>query len=704
MYIATIPNRGSPPAILLREGYREGGKVKTRTLGNLSHLPSDAIEMLRRRLQGETVVSLAEPFDTVHSWHHGHVDAVLRTMRQLGLDRLIASRRSRERDLVVAMVVGRILEPDTEHNSKLANPRWWQVTTLPQLLDVKDAEEDELYEAMDWLLDRQDAIETKLAQRHLHDDGLVLYDLTSSYFEGVTCPLAALGHNRDGKKGKLQVNYGLLTDERGCPVAVSVFEGNTADCTTLMPQVKKMRGRFGIKTMVLVGDRGMLSQKLIDEELRDLEGVDWITALKSGQIRMLIDHCHIQLGLFDEQNLFEITVPEYPGERLVACRNPELAKRRAHTRQSLLDATAKRLEEIRSTVERGKLRGKDNLARRLHHVVKGYKVAQCFAFTVRDDGFDVHIDDEAKAAHAVLEGLHRDLENVRSSIRRGSLAGQAIADRVHKILRKYNVAPYVTVDIRADGFDFHIDDKKDASKAALEHVYRQLHNVRSWVERGKFGGKDAIGVRIGKVVDKYKVAKHFELDIREDGFDFHLDPRKVTAEAALDGLYVLRTSASKERLSTEDTVRGYKSLSQVERAFRSIKTVDLKVRPIRHHLELRVRAHIFLCMLAYYVEWHMREAWRPLLFADQDPQANKTRDPVAPAKRSDAALRKVYSRTLDDDTEAHSFRTLLTLLSQIVRNVCRLPGAHPDTPTFEIVTTPDDKQQCAYDLIANITV
>ena len=705
MYIATIPNRNSPPAILLRESYREGGKVKTRTLANLSHLSKRVIDLIRRSLKGEDFVSTDDGFDKVDSWHHGHVDAVLRAMKRLDFEHLINSWRCKERDLVVAMVVGRILEPENEQNSKLANTRWWKITTLPSMLDLNGVDEDDLYAAMDWLLMRQEKIEKKLAKRHLAAGGLVLYDLTSSYFEGITCPLATLGHNRDDKKGKLQVNYGLLTDERGCPVAVQVFPGNTLDHQTLMSQTEKLIDRFGIQTMVLVGDRGMITQKLIDEKLRKISGVDWITALKSGSIKKLVKDDQVQLGLFDEINLFEVTTPEYPGERLVVCRNPELAKLRTWKRQALLDATAEKLEDVRSIVEGGKLRGKDKIARRLDNIAKKYKVAKWFAFTIRDDGFDVHLDDRHKAAGAALDGAFKELRNVRSLIKSGKLHGKSkIRERVNKIVAKYNLSKHVTVDIRQADFEVRVEDRADATAAALESACQAIEGVRSLVERGKYGGQDAIGVRVGKVVNKYKVAKHFVLNIRDDSVDFHIDDKRVAAEAALDGIYVIRTSLPTERLSAEDTVRSYKSLSRVERAFRSMKTVDLKVRPIRHHLEKRVQAHIFLCMLAYYVEWNMREAWRPLLFADEDWDAKKISDPVAPAKRSEAALQKVRSKRLNDGTEVHSFQTLLKLMSQIVCNECRLPGAGPDEPTFNIITTPNEKQKRAYDLLKNISL
>jgi len=568
MYIATVPNRNSPPAILLREGYREHGKVKNRTLANLSHWPAEQVELLRRVLRGERLAPVDQLFEAVASPHHGHVQAVRVAMQRLAFEPLLASRPSRQRALVVAMVAARILEPD----SKLATTRWWHTTTLPADLGVADADEDDLYAAMDWLLERQARIERKLAARHLQEGGLVLYDVTSSYFEGSTCPLAAFGHDRDGKKGKLQVNYGLLTDARGCPVAVSVFQGNTGDPKTLLPHVERVRADFGIEHLVLVGDRGMISQTQITA-LQGLPGVDWITALRTGAIRELVAGGHLQLGLFDERNLFELHHPDFPGERLVACRNPELATLRARKRHALLEATRKELEKVRGMVARGKLRG-----------------------------------------------------------------------------------------------------------------------------------QDAIGVRVGKVINRYKVAKHFRLTIRDDGLDFPIDEAQVAAEAALDGLYVIRTSVPPERLGAAETVRSYKLLGQVERAFRSLKTIDLKVRPIHHRIEPRVRAHIFLCMLAYYVEWYMLEAWRPLLFADEDQAAKQTRDPVAAAARSEATLRKVHAQVLDDGTVVHSFRTLLHQLSGIVRNVCRRRDARSDEPTFNIVTTPDPKQQRAYELLEAITV
>ena len=567
MHIDIVPNRKSAPAVLLRESYREGKKVKKRTLANLSSLSKEQVEAMRLILKGQRLAPVTELFECIRSRHHGHVQAVRSTMQRLGFMDLVASQPSRERDLVCAMIASQILEPD----SKLAFTRWWENTTIPDVFGVGDTTEDELYSAMDWLLERQPHIEKKLAARHLKEGGLVLYDLSSSYFEGAKCPLAALGHNRDGKKGKLQVNYGLLTDPRGCPVAVSVFKGNTGDPKTLMPQVEKLQAEFGLERLVLVGDRGMISQKQI-KQCQAREGIGWITALKTGAIRKLVDNGALQMGLFDERNLFEFTDVDFPGERLIACRNPELAKLRAHKRQSLLQAT----------------------------------------------------------------------------------------------------------------------------QAELEKVSRMI-------AKGRLDGKAAIGLRVGRVVNKYKVAKHFRLEIAEKMLTWRIDEEKVAGEAALDGIYVIRTSLKKTELNTDSAVSSYKLLSGVERAFRSMKSMDLDVRPIRHHLEARVRAHIFQCMLAYYVKWHMNEAWRGLLFCDENLQAKKSRDPVAPARRSDAALDKVHSKQLEDGRPAHSFQTLMSRLSAIVRNVCRSAGTK-DGPTFELTTTPDKTQQQALSMLERIEV
>ena len=699
MYIATVPNRGSPPAILLRESYREGRKVHTRTLANLSRLPAEAIEMLRRVLKGETLVPVDALFGIVEdgSRPHGHVQAVQTAIKRLGLAELLASRRSRQRDVVMAMVAARILEAQ----SKLATSRWWHSTTLPDRFGVAEADEDDLYAAMDWLLERQPAIEKKLAARHLERDGLALYDLTSSYFEGVTCPLATLGFNRDGKRGKLQVNYGLLTNRAGIPVAVSVFAGNTGDPTTLLPQVRQLREDFGIERFVLVGDRGMILQKQVDA-LREIEGIDWISALRTEAIRKLVQDGALQMGLFDERHLFELgDHPDFEGERLVACRNPELARRRAVKRQALLDATSEELQKVQRMVQRGRLRGREAIGERLRHAVGSSKMGRHVRFDLRDDGFDVFLDDAEVAADATRTTV-AELQKLRQQIERGRLHGQqAITERLDLVLARRKVGQHFRVEVRDGGFEFAIDVQAVVAEATGP-LRRKLERVRQRVERGQLHGQDAIGVRVGKVINKYKVAKHFVLDIRDDGFDFSIDEARVAAEAALDGIYVVRTSLPRERMDSDETVRSYKLLSQVERAFRSFKTLDLKVRPINHHLEGRVRAHIFLCMLAYYVQWHMTEAWRPLLFGDEDQAAKARRDPVAPAQRSEAALKKAASKQLDDGSPVHSFHTLLHSLTTIVRNTCRHVGAAPHEPTFDMVTPPSSKQQQAYDLLNSI--
>ena len=566
MHINIVPNRGSSPTVLLRESYREGTKVCKRTLANLSALSAAQVQMIRSTLRGDVLQPIDQTFEITASAAHGHVQAVWQAMQRLGFASLLASKPCPDRDLVAAMVASRIICPAT----KLATTRLWHTSTLAHEFGVTDATEDDLYAAMDWLLAGQDRIQKKLAARHLQEDALVLYDLSSSYFEGSHCPLAKLGYSRDGKRGTLQVNYGLLTDGRGCPVAVSVHEGNTSDSTTFMPEVTRLREDFGIKRMVMVGDRGMISQKAIDKMSTDSD-VAWITALRSSSIRTLVAQGRVQMGLFDERNLLEISSPDFPGERLVACRNPELAKLRVHTRDDLLATTEKNLPRIKARVDAGKLLGKDK-----------------------------------------------------------------------------------------------------------------------------------IGVAVGKVVNQYKVAKHFELTITDVSFTYTRLADNIAAEAALDGLYIIRTSVKAERMDAPTCVRTYKSLAQVERAFRSIKTMDLKVRPIHHRLENRVRAHIFLCMLAYYVEWHMRQAWAPLMFADEDQAAKLVRDPVAPATRSDAAMKKVLSLTLEDGSPVHSFQTLMAQLQTIVRNTCRTPGGAADAPTFEIITTPNHTQKRALDLINQI--
>ena len=554
---------------LLRRSYREDGKVKNETLGNLSHLPDAVIDLVRRSLKGETLVSAEASFAIIGSRSHGQVEAVQLAMQRLGLASLLASKPCPERDLVQAMVASRILCPAT----KLATTRQWHTSTLAQEFGVAHATEDDLYAAMDWLLAGQDRIQKKLAARHLQEDSLVLYDLSSSYFEGSHCPLAKLGYSRDGKRGTLQVNYGLLTDARGCPVAISVHPGNTADSTTFLPEVQRLREQFGIKRMVMVGDRGMISQKAIDAMGAMSPDADlaWVTALRSASIRTLVEQGHLQMGLFDERNLLEINSPDFPGERLIACRNPELARLRVHTRDALLLATQNNLQQVQARVEAGKL-----------------------------------------------------------------------------------------------------------------------------------AGRDKIGVAAGKVVNQYKVAKHFELVITDATFGFARNEDSIRAQAALDGLYIIRTSVPVDRMDAPTCVRTYKSLAQVERAFLSMKMMDLKVRPIHHHLEGRVRAHIFLCMLAYYVEWHMREAWRELMFADEDQAAKLIRDPVAAARRSAAARKKVLTRTLDDGSPVHSFKTLIQDLQTIVRNTCRTVKDSQDGPSFDLITTPTTKQKHALELINRI--
>ena len=568
MHIDIVPNRDARPTFLLRESYREGAHVRKRTLANLSALSTEQIEAIRAVLRGEPLRPAGELFEAIQSLPHGHVQAVAVAMQRLGFSHLLSARAQPQRDLVCAMVAARILAPHT----KLATTRWWHTTTLAVDFGVADASEDDLYAAMDWLLQRQGTIQKKLAARHLGPGSLVLYDLSSSYFEGSCCPLAKLGYSRDGRRGTLQVNYGLLTEVRGCPVAVSVYEGNTADSQTFLPEVQRLRREFGIERMVMVGDRGMIAEKAI-AAMRESDGIGWITALKSVSIRALVEQKHLQLGLFDERNLLEFSSPDYPDERLVACRNPELAKLRAHKREELLCATEKNLEKIRSRVAAAKL-----------------------------------------------------------------------------------------------------------------------------------AGQDQIGVAVGQVINQYKVAKHFALTIAEASFAFQRQHDSIAAEAALDGLYIIRTSVAAVQMDAADCVRNYKALANVERAFRSLKTVDLKVRPIHHRTADRVRAHIFLCMLAYYVEWHMREAWRELMFADTEQQAKATRDPVAPARRSASALAKARHHTLEDGTPAHSFRTLLEELATVVRNTCRTRGSGDDAPTFEIVTTANPKQAHAVELLRAISL
>jgi transposase len=572
MYVATVPNRNSPPAILLRESFRLGGKVRNRTLSNLSHWPPAQLDALRSVLKGATSIGapLPQAFDIVRSRPHGHVAAVLGTLRRLHLDRLIDTQASRELDLVVALIVARVLEPA----SKLATSRALHPdtlsSTLGELLHLDSPSEDELYQAMDWLLPRQARIEQALAKRHLAEGALVLYDLTSTYFEGRHCPLAKLGHARDDKKGKLQVVFGLMTDAEGCPIAVEVYAGNTSDPKTVSDQVTKLRQRFGLQRVILVGDRGMITSARIREDLQPAPGIEWITALRAPAIKKLASAGVLQLSLFDSRDLAEITHPDFPGERLIACYNPLLAEERARKRPELLAATEKELDKIAGATRRPKrpLRGKQN-----------------------------------------------------------------------------------------------------------------------------------IGLRVGKVLNHYKMGKHFQIHIEEDSFSYQRKQTNIEKEESLDGIYVIRTNVPAEVFSSEQTVRNYKSLSGVERAFRSLKTVDLHVRPIHHRQPDRVRAHIFLCMLAYHVEWHMRQDLAPLLFDDDDraAAAQLRTSVVAPAQRSTAAQQKAHSRRTPDDLPVHSFQTLLHDLATIVSN--RVQPKDAAIPTFDIITTPTALQQRALDLL-----
>lgn len=570
MYIESVPNRNSPPAVLLRQGWREGHKTRKRTLANLSDWPPQKIETFRRLLRDETLVSPADLFRTRQTLPHGHVEAVLTTIRRLGLDSILAAKRCRERDLVVAMIAERLIHPC----SKLAATRDWHTTTLAEELSVQDATEDDLYHAMDWLLDRKARIEKKLARRHLVDGAIVLYDVSSSYYEGRTCPLAQFGHDRDGKKGLPIIVYGVMTDGEGRPLAVEVYPGNTGDPTTVVDQVDKLRGRFQLSRVVLVGDRGMLTQPQIDK-LRTHPGLGWITALTSLAIRDLVTAGALQLSLLDEKNLAEIASPVYPGERLVVCHNPLLEEERGRKRRELLEATEKQLAKI----------------------------------------------------------------------------GKQVARRTKKPM-----------------------------KAA------------------------EIGLKVGKLLGRYKMGKHFQYTIGEGTFTWSRREQSIRQEAKLDGIYVIRTNEAAERLSAEDTVRSYKSLSQVERAFRSLKGIDLLVRPIRHRSEDRVPAHIFLCLLAYYVEWHMRRAWAPLLFEDEElPEQRRRRDPILPAAASESAQRKKATHQTADGFPVHSFQTLMAELASRARVTYELQS-DCSSPTFKQVPEPSPLQAKAYQLLVSLPV
>ncbi len=570
MYVAIVPNRSSPPAILLRESYRDGARVRNRTLANLSDWPPERVENLRRVLRGGTVgPPLEDAFDVVRSRPHGHVAAVWGSLRQCGVQRLLGAKHSRARALCEAMIVARVLDP----RSKLATARGLGSATLDstlgEVLGVGDADEDALYAALDWLGARQARIEARLARTHLGEGALVLYDLTSTYFEGHTCPLARRGYSRDGKKGRPQIEFGLLTDAAGRPIAVEVFAGNVGDPTTVASQVTKLRERFGLTRVVVVGDRGMLTHARIDKDLTPA-GLEWITSLRAPAIRALVESGSLQLGLFDDRDLAEITDPAYPGERLLVCRNPLLAAERTRKREALLDATEHALDTI------------------------------------------------------------------------------------------------------------------------VQATQRATRPLR---------GEKAILRRVSPVINRFKMGKHFRLEITAIELRYARDQDRIAREAALDGIYVVRTNVPADRLPGAEVVRSYKSLSRVERAFRSFKTVDLHVRPIHHRTESRVRAHVCLCMLAYYVTWHMREALAPLLFDDEDPAGAEGRRPsvVAKARRSVGAERKASRKTTAEGAPVHSFPTLLRDLAPLVKN--RIQPRDTTGPAFDVLTTPTPLQQRAFDLL-----
>ena len=570
MYIEAVPNRNSPPAILLRESFRHEGKVCKRTLCNLSGWPPAHVEGLRGVLKGGTVIPAEHDAITVtRSLPHGHVAAALGTARKIGLDRILGPEGNRCRDLVLAMLVGRILDPV----SKLAAARTLSPATasssLGEALGLGEVDDAELYAALDWLLERQAAIETALAKRHLQNGTLVLYDVSSSYMEGSCCPLAKRGYNRDGKKGMLQIVYGLLCAPDGCPVAIEVFDGNTGDPTTVATQIDKLKQRFGLSHVVLVGDRGMITEARITEDIKSA-GLDWITALRAPAIKELLNSGALQLTLFDTRDMASITSPDFPGERLVVCRNPDLAAERSRKREELLDATEKDLARIKTVVER---------------------------------------------------------------------------------------------------------------------------------KRNPLRGTAEIALAVGAVLNTHKMKKHFDLTITDDAFSYARKTAEIAAEAATDGLYVVRTSLPEQTLGDADTVRSYKSLARVERAFRCIKTVDLNVRPVYHWLEGRVRAHVFLCMLAYYLEWHMRQCLAPMLFDDTDKdEAEAMRSSVvAQAQRSKAAVKKQTTGMTPDGRPVHSFRTLLADLATLARNTI-VTAINPLYP-LTVVTRPTPVQQKAFDLL-----
>lgn len=570
MYIQIVPNRNSPPCILLREDHREGKRVVKKTLANLTKWPSHIVEGLRVLLKGGSVCDLKSGFSITRSLPYGHVAAVLSVLKNLGLHQMIASRSSRMRNLVMAMIAARIIDP----RSKLATARGLQQETafsaLVEECNLGSVDEDDIYEAMDWLVERQSQIEKRLASRHLEDGTFVLYDLSSSWYEGRTCPLAKRGHSRDKKKGKLQIEFGLLCDIDGRPVAVEVFEGNRGDPTTISSQIQKLREQFELKSVVVVGDRGMLTEARIRDEFKGVEGLDWISALRGPAIRKLMENKDFSPSLFDNRDMAEIISPDYPGERLMVCHNPLLAEDRQRSREELLAATEEVLAPISKATRRKKnpLRGKQNIA-----------------------------------------------------------------------------------------------------------------------------------MRVGKIINKYKMGKHFKVTITSGSFTYERKTEQIKAEAALDGFYVVRTSVPAQKLTAQETVSTYKKLSVVERAFRCLKSVDMKVRPIYHRLETRVRAHIFLCTLAYYVEWEMRRQLAPVLFDDEDYElAEQARSSVvAPAQRSEKAKKKAASKHTAEGVPVHSFRTLLADLGTITKN--QIQPNIPDSPTFNKITVPTQTQKKALDLL-----
>lgn len=553
-------------SVLLRQSYRQGGTVKKRTVASLTSLPAAAIDAVERALRGETLVAISDAVAVEESWPHGHVAAVLGTARKMELERLLDSKPSRQRDLALGMIVARVLQPA----SKLATTRWWTTTSLARTLGLENATEDELYGAMDWLLARQEQIEQRLAKRHLQPGGVVLYDLSSTYMEGEHCPLAKRGYSRDGKPGQPQIEFGLLTNAEGEPVAIEVFPGNTADPATFPAQVSKVKDRFGVVDVIWVGDRGMVTSAQV-RQLAEVAGLSWVTALRAPTIQQLLEAGSVQTSLFDTQNLAEVTDPRFPGERLVICHNPFLGEKRARRREDMLVATEKELAKVAAMVERG-----------------------------------------AAGGRAGLQGAAR------------------------------------------------------------------------------------IGERVGRVVNKYDMAKHFRRTVTDTSFSYERNATAIADEAKLDGLYVIRTNVTPERLSTSDVVLVYKSLEQVEDAFRHFKLRDLEVRPIYHRSEDRVRAHLLVCMLAYAVQRTMERHLAPLLFRDETlPQRV---DPVAPAERSPAAQRKDQTKLTADGFPVHSFRTLLAELARIVKNRVHLAGPE-QTAAFEVTTTPTSMQARAFQLL-----